>query len=189
MAYTTEQLDYLKGSVERQNASFKEITRAFNEEFGTRVTRSAVLGLANRKKWAGRGRPYGRQGVKISKAPTETQALNRILAAKEVRDRGADSGLLKTIKKAPSVAADIEPTESVDLARETIPTRIPMLEALERQCKWPAADDGTASMVCGGRTIARRPYCEHHNDVASGRTKPGHGVFRDNRTARSGQFT
>lgn len=190
MAYTAEQLSFLKGMVESTTVgSFSTITTSFNERFGTMVTRNAILGLAHRKKWAGRGRANKPANVKLPKVATETQTLNRILAAKKIRERGEDSGLAKSIKKVAVPWQDGE--EAVELERETIPTRIPLVASLDHHCKWPAADDGSASMVCGAKTISTpngHSYCGPHARRLVAKPRGAHEVFRDSRTARTGQF-
>jgi GcrA cell cycle regulator len=52
-----------------------------------------------------------------------------------------------------------------DLAFETTATRIPLLAARANQCRWPAADDGSATMVCG-EIASEGSYCRRHASLA-----------------------
>lgn len=44
--------------------------------------------------------------------------------------------------------------------------RVPLLEAQEGQCRWPAADDGSAMMVCGNPKFGAYSYCAGHCRIA-----------------------
>ena len=137
MAYTTEQLEYLKGAVESTTCgSFSHITAEFNRRFNTMVTRNAILGLAHRKKWAGRGRARP-ANVKRVKAPTETQALKRNMslgalrqAAKNPPRRSARAfGIESSCLRRKFHPAEAAPTRSARSgARRRQDPRIPTIE-------------------------------------------------------------
>lgn len=61
-----------------------------------------------------------------------------------------------------SVVAPNEP----EIAPDVYPNRVSLLEATGAQCRWPAADDGSASMVCGNQTIDGHSWCLGHCRVA-----------------------
>jgi GcrA cell cycle regulator len=46
------------------------------------------------------------------------------------------------------------------------PNRVSLLDATSDQCRWPAADDGSAMMVCGDPKYGSHPWCARHCRVA-----------------------
>ena len=61
-------------------------------------------------------------------------------------------------KSARKQLAEIPMTVPADVS----PTRIAILDATSDQCRFPAADDGSAQMVCGGHTLAGFSWCASH---------------------------
>lgn len=85
-----------------------------------------------------------------------------MVSAVRARARGAeDSGLAKSIKNRTGEKAILSGDEATDLAAEEFPNRIPLMAARDHHCRWPAADDGSGSMVCGA-PVHDRSYCHHH---------------------------
>jgi GcrA cell cycle regulator len=63
----------------------------------------------------------------------------------------------KPISDSPALESD----GVTDIAIEASADRISLLRAGAKHCLWPAADDGSATMVCGSRIIAGS-FCARH---------------------------
>lgn len=61
-----------------------------------------------------------------------------------------------------SVIVSNEPNTSPEMCAN----RISLLEATEGHCRWPAADDGSAMMVCGDPSLTGHSWCPRHCRVA-----------------------
>jgi GcrA cell cycle regulator len=53
-----------------------------------------------------------------------------------------------------------------EVAPDFYPNRVSLLDATESHCRWPAADDGTAMMVCGDPKNAGKSFCIRHCGIA-----------------------
>lgn len=58
--------------------------------------------------------------------------------------------------------------EASDIDLDACPNRVTLFAAQSWHCRWPAADDGSAKMVCGD-PVTRGSWCERHN--ARGRVR------------------
>lgn len=56
---------------------------------------------------------------------------------------------------------ELEPDSFTDFAIETSVGRVSLISAGAKHCRWPAADDGSATMVCGDRIVAGS-FCLRH---------------------------
>jgi GcrA cell cycle regulator len=65
-------------------------------------------------------------------------------------------------QQARAIAPIEDPVQAEPTPIEIIAGRVSLLSAASDQCRWPAADDGGASMVCGTRVHSSGPWCAHH---------------------------
>lgn len=145
--WTKEMVEALTKLSKNSTLSASGVAQRINEMFDARVTRSAVLGIMQRRRL---------------RAPTLVSLPPSIVPGVVVTNRGADdSGLVKAINNRTGDAAPLTGDEATDIDVEAVPTRIPLLASRDGQCRWPAADDGTAAMVCG-TPVHRTSYCRHH---------------------------
>jgi GcrA cell cycle regulator len=109
------------------------------------VTRNAVIGKLNR--------------LGLGKGPTASSA--RIAALRPTQPREPKPRLKPRFPPLSVVSTD-EPA----LPPDVCPNRISLLDAMEGHCRWPAADDGSASMVCGDDKFPGHAWCARHCRVA-----------------------
>lgn len=53
-----------------------------------------------------------------------------------------------------------------DIPIDICPNRVTLLSCEPLHCRWPAADDGSADMVCGDAKVEGRSWCARHARVA-----------------------
>jgi hypothetical protein len=99
----------------------------------------------------------------LKRETTAGQALARV-SSSHVTKRVKE---LKQGRPAPAIARAspspaLESDGVTDLELEIGDHRVSLLLAGPDQCRWPAADDGSATMVCGAYT-ASGPYCARHH--------------------------
>lgn len=136
--------------------SATQIAVVIASEFGMIVSKSAVIGVANRAGLAGLGWRFQR-----GKGSGEGRS------AYNDRRRGALAAA-RAGKPAPPKASKIEAPTRPKVARSVpagIPKslRIPLVETREGQCKFIADDPSMgAATCCGHTTPAGSPWCEGH---------------------------
>jgi GcrA cell cycle regulator len=114
---------------------------ALNGEFGTSYSRNAVIGRVFRLQltFPGQKRPA------------------KVLKIRPARVRSAP-----VKAKLPPIDFDVVSDIPIDIC----PNRVLLLFADESHCRWPAADDGGAEMVCGDTKVEGRSWCAMHCRVA-----------------------
>lgn len=134
--------------------SSSQIARMLNDEFRTRYTRNAVIGRAKR---LGLCEAKARTGPKLIKRAREARPALRLVKARNEAiqaDSAFDAEYVET-------GAD----EIADLEIPVCPNRVSLLSANSDQCRWPAADDGSATMVCGD-PVRVGSYCLRHARIS-----------------------
>jgi GcrA cell cycle regulator len=136
--------------VERENLLRELFDRGFSaaqiaDRMGGSISRSAVIGKLHRLKLT---REKKHRCDESQPAPRKKRATSPRPAKPADVVRPAAVPILKA-EEAPSLVFDI-----------TI-TRVSILEAKRDQCRYPAADDGSAMMVCGA-TVNGGSYCAAH---------------------------
>jgi len=121
-------------------------------ELGGNVSRNAVIGKLHRIGLK-RGPMPGRKRGSTFTAPRERVAKPRPVVVIAPRFKPAPPA--KPWVDAPAVVPG-----------QVLATRIPLLETHKHHCRWPAADDGSARMVCGAQSLPDLPYCAHHMRVS-----------------------
>jgi GcrA cell cycle regulator len=53
-----------------------------------------------------------------------------------------------------------------DIPVDICPNRVTLLSCEPSHCRWPAADDGSADMVCGDPKVEGRSWCARHCRIA-----------------------
>jgi GcrA cell cycle regulator len=122
------------------------------------VSRNAVIGKIHRLGLSGR-----------AKSPLPTAHTHHAAKhIKETRPKGNDGSeafrIVHAIKKARATAPAI-PAAIAPEPLEIIASRVSLLAAASNQCRWPAADDGSATMVCGAR-VRGGSFCAGHARIA-----------------------
>lgn len=92
--------------------------------------------------------------------------LKRETTAGEGLSRTSSTRVTKRVKeikqsRAPTMAPMLETDCLADLPVDICPHRISLLSASADQCKWPAADDGSAILVCGDPVFSGS-WCHRH---------------------------
>jgi GcrA cell cycle regulator len=116
---------------------------ALNGEFGTSYSRNAVIGRVFRLQLTFPGQKRPAKVVKIRTPRIQTRC---------------------TPVKAKLSPIDFEAVPDVPV--DICPNRVLLLFADESHCRWPAADDGSADMVCGDPKVEGRSWCARHARVA-----------------------
>ncbi|BEV44397.1 GcrA family cell cycle regulator [Afipia carboxidovorans] len=146
--WTDEMVNALTRLSKNSTLTASGIAQRINEAFNVRLTRASVQSAMQRR---------GLRAPTLVDLPSPPLVPDVV-----VTNRGAeDSGLAKSIKNRTGDAASLTGDEATDLEVEAIPTRVTLLASREGQCRWPAADDGSAALVCGA-TVHRTSYCQHH---------------------------
>jgi GcrA cell cycle regulator len=81
---------------------------------------------------------------------------------KPAEPRAPRAQLQRRIKPVLPPPDEMEPTIPIDVC----PNRASLLEATASHCRWPAADDGSATMVCGDPKFGPYSWCARHCRVA-----------------------
>lgn len=119
-------------------------------EMGVR-SRSAVIGKLHRL-------GLKRETVAISSQSRGARGIvNRVQNPKPQRPLEAFVRTRPIIKDDPALESD----GVTDIAVETSAGRISLISAGAEHCRWPAADDGSATMVCGDKIVAGS-FCLRH---------------------------
>ncbi len=121
------------------NLSCAQIAKRFNKAFDANITRSSVIGLANRMKLPKRegGGTWTAEG-----------------AAKRIATMKAKGISFGNKPKPPVLVAPVAPSE------EPKPLHI------EGHCQWLHTDNPAARLFCGHERLAGSPYCIHHSQRA-----------------------
>jgi GcrA cell cycle regulator len=128
-------------------------------EMGVR-SRSAVIGKLHR---------LGLKRETMAISPQSRGARSIVARARKPKPARPLEAFVRT--RAAPVEDPAFATDGVtDIAVETIIGRVPLLSATDTQCRWPAADDGSATMVCGDRIVAGS-FCARH--ALRGYQRPG----------------
>jgi GcrA cell cycle regulator len=109
------------------------------------VSRNAVIGKLTRLGLTDRARARPLKPATAPKQKTVRAPRLRIAA-----------------NNAPTSAKTAVPPAQVNVSIDIAATRISLLDARKDQCRWPAADDGSAAMVCGAATCGGS-YCASHS--------------------------
>lgn len=117
-------------------------------------SRGAIIGKLHR---LGLRREAGAAGAPKPVRVSSTRVAARLKEIKRLRPMEA---FVRTTRASPSPA--FESDGVTDLEIEIGDHRVSLLSAGPDQCRWPAADDGSANMVCGAHT-ASGPYCARHH--------------------------
>jgi hypothetical protein len=134
---------------DRDSGSFTAIADKLNREFGTNVSRSAVLGKAHRLKIAKRPRPQ-------TQAPRFKQPVPK--------PAPKPAPVAAIAKPAPlSKPAPPQPTVVLDRAACKHPDGVHLSDLRGHHCKWPLWDhrEQPTLMFCG-ETAEIGPYCGGH---------------------------
>jgi GcrA cell cycle regulator len=128
------------------NFSSAQIAVALNGEFGTRYSRNAAIGRAHRLGLTLTD-PRPQQPAKVFKIRDASKPRIRYVTAK--------------VK-----LQELDPEPFSDLPIDVCPNRVTLLSCEPSHCRWPAADDGSAEMVCGDTKVAGYSWCARHARVA-----------------------
>lgn len=141
--WTDERVEQAK-KLFHEGLSFAQIAA----EIGGGLSRNAVIGKLHR---------LGLKGSKqVSAAP---KMHKRTMRRGGPRLRLVAEEAAPTDKRKPPTVVKLP----VDPAVTMCATRVSLLDARQDQCRWPASDDGSASMVCGAKTWADgKPWCAQH---------------------------
>lgn len=166
--YDADQEKFL-AEICKTKASYGEITRSFNERFGTSVSRSAILGKADR------------MGIRAEKPSSKGRSNTRPQHVRQKRQRSFGSLPASPRPQAPREeellrseddrGQKLTRSKAVDVASvfdDTSSTRKSFLTLCRGECKWPASED--ASMACGA-PVTIGSYCTCHAEIAY-RTMP-----------------
>jgi GcrA cell cycle regulator len=126
------------------------------------VSRNAVIGKLTR---LGVKRGEVALGQTSRKAKRNEAEIARAPAARSAKPRAKPQKTVLVVS-APILqvrAPTLEGVERVETPADIGATRVSLLSATKHHCRWPAADDGSATMVCGGSVIAGTSYCARHS--------------------------
>ncbi len=154
-SWANEVVEALRQKLRNPTHSFRTIARDLNAEFGLALTRSAISGKVAR---------LGLVKVTPKLPKIELPSAPKIARPKAygvaVNAGGEAYAILQSLRKKKPVKPPRRPTPTNfdDDMRET---RVHLLKARDGQCRWPAADDGSATMVCGAE-VEIGSYCPEH---------------------------
>lgn len=80
---------------------------------------------------------------------------------KEIKQSRPMEALVRTAPAPRPPGPALQPDGFADIAVEAGASRVSLLSAAPDQCRWPAADDGSATMVCGA-IVHTGSYCTRH---------------------------
>jgi len=116
------------------------------------ISRNAVIGKLHRLKLKRRDEKHA---PVVRNAADEAQTAPRKKRARPARTANVAR---------PTAVQILRAEEAPSLAFDITTTRVSLLEARRYQCRYPAADDGSATVVCG-RTVQGGSYCAAHRLV------------------------
>lgn len=130
---------------------------------GGGVSRNAVIGKLHRMGFH-RGRPVP-QERKPRRSRLQAGGDNVTIG----KVNRATSTKRKLIAKVLAGEEDIciEGSGAMDIAPQESPDAVPLLEATDRQCRWPLNDPGPGFLFCGRRTVSENcSWCPGHARMA-----------------------
>src|SRR5690242_18879031 len=69
-------------------------------------------------------------------------------------------------KASPAKSSRKDPDRIRDLAPDTSPYAVSLLDATEGQCRWPLGEPTANMMFCGDVKVHGHPYCDRHCQVS-----------------------
>ena len=152
-------MDWSAAAIERRRALWAE--GHSTAEIGRRmvVSKTAVVGKANRLNRPARPSPIRREAV------AEKPAVAPVRAA-----RPASPAPRSTLSPSPAPIAAAAPTPAATMTAPAAPTAVvrafPRLGSA-RSCCWPIGEPGTADFrFCTAEATSGKPYCTQHAAVA-----------------------
>lgn len=132
----------------RRGLSASQCARAINEEFGTRLSRNAVIGKAHRLGLARRGH----NGARPRAAGPKPRQFKR----------RPSNPARSAVPAQPPAIASVAALES-----EPSPQSVTPAELLPHHCRWPLGDPRLPGFrFCGERRADHLPYCIIHARLA-----------------------
>lgn len=154
--WTEEIVEALRAKARIPSHSFRSIATDLNIEFGLSLTRCSVSGKIARM-GISKANPVI---VKRRDLPPVPQVRKRrAVNGGEVNVGGEAYAIIHALRRRAAEISGNEPPRPA--APETFQNRVGLMDARADQCRWPAADDGTATMVCGEQTVCGS-YCAAH---------------------------
>jgi GcrA cell cycle regulator len=104
-------------------------------------------------------------GYSSSQIAKELCAISRNAIIGKARRLGLTRPLPRPLRRSsePSVPSlSVITADIPDTSTDTYPNRVSLIEADESHCRWPAADDGSAMMVCGDEKEPGHSWCPRH---------------------------
>lgn len=148
-----------------------QLADEINQEFRTHYSRNSIIGQFTRKKPSGDIGLSSKCGARPAR-PGDGHPWRQPLAQGRTRSRAPRPAArppkaVKVEKSHVIETAEIAELSGNNEATEIAPDvflpaqRVRLMDAEPHQCRWPAADDGSATMVCGA-DVAHGSYCSTH---------------------------
>lgn len=148
--------------------SFRSIARDLNAEFGLSLTRCAVAGKVARLNLVKASLSFKKQNLPPAPRIRKRRGLN----GGHVNPGGEAYAIIQSLRARAIHAETPSPTATATV--ETFGKSVAILDARADQCRWPAADDGSATHVCGDKTLIGS-YCAQHYVRVWRQTSPADG--------------
>lgn len=136
----------LRRMVSERDLSAAQRARLLSEKFARHFSKSAVIGYCHRN-------AIPTSTLRTGERSPRAKAASDTMTAKRIDIAASRSGLV--LNRVPGLKIDID--------HEPSGFAVPLLDARYNQCRWPAAEDGSARIVCGAETDGGS-WCDYHRN-------------------------